>query len=309
MAGPEATRGTSGEPADGRPMRARPAAPLESTPTSSSAVLAWLAYRALDAPWAGMTTASRAAAAVGLGAAPDPALVSLSPPSGPGCSAPCGSGTSSGTRSPAAGASCLPEAMVLPARSTRRPSHRRGAARRARALRAPRPARPRGARRLAIPDALHPLIAESGTALQLARYDLFPTEDGRWMVSEFNEDVPGGFNEAALPDLSATPAPGSAGRATCAPFVDAFRGYETRGAALRDGVLGGPPAHADPRAVAAEAGHRTVLGSPAHLRRGAGAGRGCSASRWTRRSASTRPSGCRGSPTSGRGSGSGRGCR
>lgn len=38
--------------------------------------------------------------------------------------------------------------------------------------------------------------------LQLARYDLFPAPDGRWWVSEFNEDVPGGFNEAVgIPDL------------------------------------------------------------------------------------------------------------
>ena len=32
--------------------------------------------------------------------------------------------------------------------------------------------------------------------LQLTRHDVFLTPDGRWMVSEFNEDVPGGFNEA-----------------------------------------------------------------------------------------------------------------
>jgi glutathionylspermidine synthase len=49
--------------------------------------------------------------------------------------------------------------------------------------------------RLGIPSALHPLIGdEEERVLQCARYDLFPTEDGRLMVSEFNEDVPGGFN-------------------------------------------------------------------------------------------------------------------
>jgi hypothetical protein len=38
--------------------------------------------------------------------------------------------------------------------------------------------------------------------LQIARYDLFPAPDGRWWVSEFNEDVPGGFNEAVgIPEL------------------------------------------------------------------------------------------------------------
>lgn len=41
-----------------------------------------------------------------------------------------------------------------------------------------------------------------GCPLQIARYDLFPSSDGRWWVSEFNEDVPGGFNEAVgIPDL------------------------------------------------------------------------------------------------------------
>lgn len=38
--------------------------------------------------------------------------------------------------------------------------------------------------------------------LQLTRHDVFLTPDGRWMVSEFNEDVPGGFNEAnGVPEL------------------------------------------------------------------------------------------------------------
>jgi glutathionylspermidine synthase len=56
---------------------------------------------------------------------------------------------------------------------------------------------------LGIPQPLSSLIAEEEECpLQLARYDLFPTGDGRWMISEFNEDVPGGFNEAAgLPRL------------------------------------------------------------------------------------------------------------
>ena len=47
------------------------------------------------------------------------------------------------------------------------------------------------------------LIAdERDRPLQLARYDLFPTPEGGWAVSEFNEDVPGGFNEVvAAPRL------------------------------------------------------------------------------------------------------------
>ncbi len=49
---------------------------------------------------------------------------------------------------------------------------------------------------LGISDELIELIqAEAESPLQLARYDFFPTPSGGWAVSEFNEDVPGGFNE------------------------------------------------------------------------------------------------------------------
>lgn len=56
---------------------------------------------------------------------------------------------------------------------------------------------------LGIPAPLHALIRkEEEKGLQLARYDLFPASDGGWMISEFNEDVPGGFNEAVgIPEL------------------------------------------------------------------------------------------------------------
>jgi hypothetical protein len=57
---------------------------------------------------------------------------------------------------------------------------------------------------LGIPPEVADLIVHEGGngAMQLARYDLFPDPEGRWWVSEFNEDVPGGFNEAAgIPEL------------------------------------------------------------------------------------------------------------
>jgi glutathionylspermidine synthase len=56
---------------------------------------------------------------------------------------------------------------------------------------------------LGIPAALHSIIkAEPEEGLSFARYDLFPSPDGRWHLSEFNEDVPGGFCEASgLPQL------------------------------------------------------------------------------------------------------------
>lgn len=50
--------------------------------------------------------------------------------------------------------------------------------------------------RLAIPKAVQPLIrAEMAHPYHIARYDLIPTAAG-WMIPEFNEDAPGGFNES-----------------------------------------------------------------------------------------------------------------
>lgn len=50
--------------------------------------------------------------------------------------------------------------------------------------------------RLAIPRKVHDLIrGEVEHPYQIARYDLIPTESG-WMIPEFNEDAPGGFNES-----------------------------------------------------------------------------------------------------------------
>ncbi len=51
-------------------------------------------------------------------------------------------------------------------------------------------------RRIGIPPRVAELIGiEAESPMQLARYDFFPTPEGGWAVSEFNEDVPGGFNE------------------------------------------------------------------------------------------------------------------
>jgi len=56
---------------------------------------------------------------------------------------------------------------------------------------------------LGIPaNVLDIILDEPEQDLQLTRHDVFLTPDGRWMVSEFNEDVPGGFNEAnGVPEL------------------------------------------------------------------------------------------------------------
>ncbi len=62
---------------------------------------------------------------------------------------------------------------------------------------------PAALQQLGIPPEVGQLIQqEVDSPLQLARYDFFPTPSGGWAVSEFNEDVPGGFNEIiAAPQL------------------------------------------------------------------------------------------------------------
>ncbi len=125
--------------------------------------------------------------------------------------------------------------------------------------------------RLGIPAALHPLIAdEEEHGLELARYDLFPTEDGRWMVSEFNEDVPGGFNEAVgIPELLGDMGDGL--RWECGlkdGFVRAFERYETVALLYATGFSEDLQHMLVLERWLLDAGHRTLLGSPAHLRRG-----------------------------------------
>jgi glutathionylspermidine synthase len=122
--------------------------------------------------------------------------------------------------------------------------------------------------RLGIPRALHPVIAaDTGPTFQCARYDLFPCEDGRLMVSEFNEDVPGGFNEAVgLPDLLGDPGAGRRWESGLREaLVSAFSDVD--GIAL----LHATSFSEDLQHMLIlekwfrEAGHRTVLASPAHL--------------------------------------------
>lgn len=121
---------------------------------------------------------------------------------------------------------------------------------------------------LGIPAALHSLVqAEDETPLQLTRYDLFPTEDGRLLVSEFNEDVPGGFNEAVgLPELLAGSFSGLDFVGDLAgSFVDAFAGRE------RVALMYATAYSEDLQHMLAleswllAAGHTTLLCSPEHL--------------------------------------------
>jgi glutathionylspermidine synthase len=122
-------------------------------------------------------------------------------------------------------------------------------------------------RRMSIPDALHGIIAaERHTTLQIARYDLFPSADGRWMVSEFNEDVPGGYNEAVIPSLIGSPPDGLSWEGDLRrSFTGALRGHD------RIALLYATAYREDLQHTLIlekwlrEEGHRTVIGSPAHL--------------------------------------------
>jgi len=126
-------------------------------------------------------------------------------------------------------------------------------------------------RRLGIDDALHPIIArEHDHGIAIARYDLFATGDGRWMVPEFNEDVPGGFNEAAgLPALIGAPGGEMAWAGDLRrSVVDAFAPYD-RVALLYATAYSEDLQHmlALERWLGAER-HHTLLASPEHVARG-----------------------------------------
>ncbi len=129
---------------------------------------------------------------------------------------------------------------------------------------------PRALGKLGIPPALHGWIAEEeDTPLQFARYDLFPTDDDRWMVSEFNEDVPGGFNEAVgLPELLGDPgdevqwAGDLRGR-----FLAALDPYESVGLLYATAYSEDLQHMLILERWLSDVGHHTVLGSPAHLKR------------------------------------------
>jgi glutathionylspermidine synthase len=71
-------------------------------------------------------------------------------------------------------------------------------------------ASPRLLDRLGVPPPVRDLLrAERAHPHSIARYDLFLTGDG-WMLPEFNEDAPGGFNEALAAQALFTRMPGAA---------------------------------------------------------------------------------------------------
>lgn len=123
-------------------------------------------------------------------------------------------------------------------------------------------------RRLGIPPVLDPLIGcEERDTLQIARYDLFLTEQGRWMVSEFNEDAPGGFNECCgVPDLLGSPGDGMRWEGDLRRHVlDALRPYETIALLYATAYAEDLQHMLILERWLQDEGHRTVLASPEHL--------------------------------------------
>jgi hypothetical protein len=121
---------------------------------------------------------------------------------------------------------------------------------------------------LDIPPVLYPLLRRAAEApLQLARYDLHPTPEG-WMVPEFNEDVPGGFNEAVgIADQLRVPGytlPNLLRRAV----TDAFAPYRRVAMLFATGYSEDLQHCHIIEDWLTEAGHSVVRGSPAHLARG-----------------------------------------
>ncbi len=131
--------------------------------------------------------------------------------------------------------------------------------------------RPDLLRKLGIPESVIPLIVRAQPGdLQLARYDFFLTPEGRWMVSEFNEDVPGGFNEAVgLPDLIGDRANGAAFAGDLRHAItDAFAPYDRVAFLYATGYSEDLQHMLLVQQWLEAAGHTTCMGSPAHLRAG-----------------------------------------
>ncbi len=132
--------------------------------------------------------------------------------------------------------------------------------------------RPDLLKQLGIPENVLPLLHDVSPdeILQLARYDVFLTPDGRWMVSEFNEDVPGGFNEAdGVPELLGPALRGSAFEGNVRrAIVAALRPYKHIALLYATGYAEDLQHMLIIRKWLEEDGHTTELASPSHLRAG-----------------------------------------
>ncbi len=121
--------------------------------------------------------------------------------------------------------------------------------------------------RLGIPRAVQSIIrAEAAHGRQIARYDLIPTAEG-WMIPEFNEDAPGGFNEAVAANalfagiLGCGAVPGDFARA----FLNAVPGGETAGIVYATGYAEDLQHMLILADLLRQQGTEVVLASPEHL--------------------------------------------
>ncbi len=126
---------------------------------------------------------------------------------------------------------------------------------------------PRGLARLGIPPAIQEIIrAEIPHPHSIVRYDLIPTTSG-WMVPEFNEDAPGGFNESiagkALFEglLPAASAPGDFARS----FLDALPPGRQAGLVYATGYAEDLQHMLILAELLRSRGIESVLASPSHL--------------------------------------------
>ena len=121
---------------------------------------------------------------------------------------------------------------------------------------------------MGISPGLFPLLA-AGSAGEPAfsRADFYLTQDGRWVISEFNEDVPGGFNEAVgIPELVGEETLG--GRVVGAlkeQMVASFRECDAVAMVFATGFSEDLQHCALLARWLEEAGHATVLASPEQL--------------------------------------------
>lgn len=123
-------------------------------------------------------------------------------------------------------------------------------------------------RLLAIPEEVIPLVQiDQDESMQLARYDLFLTPSGQWMVSEFNEDVPGGYNEAGgLADLLSPHLKGAAFSQGIRPaLVEAFSAHENVALVFATGYSEDLQHMLILRSWLAAAGHQIQLAAPSHM--------------------------------------------
>lgn len=109
--------------------------------------------------------------------------------------------------------------------------------------------------------------AESPRESAFCRADFFLTPDGDWVISEFNEDVPGGFNEAVgIPELMGESALGGAVQGSLKEqMVDSFDDCHSIGMVFATGFSEDLQHSTLFARWLEDAGHQVLLASPEQL--------------------------------------------